>query len=167
MTGMARKVCIVGDFAVGKTSLVARYVQNVFSEKYLTTVGVKIDTRQISLADGRDLKLVLWDIAGGERFSAVEYAYLRGAAGYLLVVDGTRARTLKTASVLREEIAARYGELPAVMMLNKSDLKNEWELEDESIAALQINQADIFRTSALTGSNVENAINRLATLVVG
>ena len=92
-----KKICVLGDFAVGKTSTVARVVHNVFSDKYLTTVGVKIDTYvyEPEGAGAKPMKLVIWDIAGTDRFNAVEYSYLRGASGYLLVVDGTRPDTAK------------------------------------------------------------------------
>ncbi len=109
MQRIAKKVCIIGDFAVGKTSTVARFVNNIFSEKYLTTVGVKIDTKDMTLADGRKLRMVIWDIAGSQRFSAVEFSYLRGAQAYLLVADGTRRETMDSALALREAVEARFG----------------------------------------------------------
>ena len=79
---------MIGDFAVGKTSLVARFVHQGFGEQYLRTVGVKIDTRQITLPSGDDLKLVLWDIAGKSAFAPIDSSYLRDAAVYLLVAVG-------------------------------------------------------------------------------
>ena len=83
MTALTKKVCIIGDFAVGKTSTVARCVHNVFSDKYLTTVGVKIDTKEVVLEDSeKTVKMIIWDIAGTDRFSAVEFSYLRGSSGY-------------------------------------------------------------------------------------
>ena len=91
-----KKICMLGGFAVGKTSLVARYVTSMFSEKYLTTVGVKIDKKQVAV-DGRDVTLMLWDIYGQDDFQDVQTSQLRGMSGYLLVVDGTRRATLETA----------------------------------------------------------------------
>lgn len=84
-----KKVCMLGAFAVGKTSLVERYVKSIFSEKYQTTVGVKIDKREV-LVGATTVKLVLWDLHGEDRFQAVQASYLRGASGVLLVVDPTR-----------------------------------------------------------------------------
>ena len=69
---LTRKICMIGDFAVGKTSLVSRYVRQTFSEAYQTTIGVKIDSKIIQLPSGDDLKLVLWDIAGSNALSTVE-----------------------------------------------------------------------------------------------
>jgi len=86
---LQKKICMLGAFSVGKTSLVKRYVDSVFSETYLTTVGVKIDKKVIDLS-GRTVNLILWDLAGEDDINAFRMAYLRGAAGYVLVADGTR-----------------------------------------------------------------------------
>jgi len=167
MADLTKKVCIIGDFAVGKTSSVARCVNNVFSEKYLTTVGVKIDTKEMTVGESDvPVKLVIWDIAGTDRFSAVEFSYLRGSSGFILVVDGTRAHTLDVARRLRTETHERYGELPSVMLLNKSDLDSEWEIDDASIAELERDGFLPFVTSAKTGDNVEQAFQKLAELII-
>ncbi len=165
MDAITRKVCIVGDFAVGKTSTIARFVHNVFSEKYLTTVGVKIDTRTLSLADGTDLKLVIWDIAGTDRFSAVEFSYLRGATGYLVVADGTRPHTVDVARRLIGEAGERYGEVPRVFLVNKADLEDDWDVSDETLAGLSGSGEQVFVTSAKTGANVDEAIRALAEMI--
>lgn len=156
------KVCIVGDFAVGKTSTIARSVHNEFSEKYLTTVGIKIDTKLVTPRDAAaPLKLVIWDIAGAERFGELEYGYLRGAAGYLLVADGTRAHTLDAALAIERGIAERHGELPHVLLLNKRDRDDLWELAEERVSEIEDRGRAVFYTSAKTGENVERAIAAL------
>lgn len=167
MTRVARKVCIIGDFAVGKTSTVTRFVNNVFSDKYLTTVGVKIDTKDVQLADGRALRMVIWDIAGSERFSAAEFAYLRGAQGYLLVADGTRAETLTSALGLRAAVAERYGDLPYVLLINKSDLIDDWEIGEAELQDLREAGTVFMCTSAMTGKCVESAFAHLAQALTG
>ena len=164
MTTKTRKICIIGDFAVGKTSTVARFVHNVFSEKYLTTVGVKIDTREVDVAEAR-VKLVIWDIAGTDRFSAIEFSYLRGAAAYLIVADGTRAHTLEVAWRLRMEARERYGDVPNVLLVNKADLQDEWEVDAADLEDLRGRGEHIFVTSAKTGANVDDAIVALAKLI--
>ena len=165
MDAVTRKICIIGDFAVGKTSTVARFVHSVFSEKYLTTVGVKIDTRTLATSSGTELKLVIWDIAGTDRFSAVEFSYLRGASGYLVVADGTRLHTLDVAERLVEEARERYGETPMVYLVNKSDLEDEWEVSEERLAHLHDGDGALFITSAKTGANVDAALHALADMV--
>lgn len=167
MTRISRKVCIIGDFAVGKTSTVARFVNNVFSEKYLTTVGVKIDTKDIALADGRDLRMVIWDIAGSDRFSSAEFAYMRGAQGYLLIADGTRRETLESALALRAAVEERYGDLPYVLLLNKYDLVDDWAISEDELEALSEKGALVLCTSAKTGKCVERAFDELAEALTG
>ena len=167
MTQIASKICVVGDFAVGKTSVIERFVNNQFSEKYLTTVGVKIDTKEVLLAE-RDIsvKLIIWDVAGAEEFGAKELAYLRGASGIMFVADGTREQTLESAQNLRKQIIEQYGLQPAVLLLNKCDLAGMWRIKDEKLEALKSDFDEVYRTSAKTGTDVEAALTTIAELVV-
>ncbi len=160
------KICIVGDFAVGKTSTVERFVNNQFSEKYLTTIGVKVDTKEITLSNDVRLKFIIWDIAGTEQFGEVEFAYLRGASGYVLVADGTRAQTIASALDLKSQALNKYGDVPLVFLLNKSDLDDSWEVSDESLTQLRASCSDVYVTSAKNGDNVECAIERLGELIM-
>src|SRR5438046_1225894 len=91
-----RKVCMLGATGVGKTSLVTRFVRSIFSTTYQTTVGVRIDKKRVACA-GRELDLVIWDLSGEDEFQSVQLPYVRGAAGLLVVVDGTRGATADTA----------------------------------------------------------------------
>lgn len=166
MTQLSSKVCILGDFAVGKTSTVERFVNNQFSDRYLTTIGVKVDTRQIALPGGVEVKLVLWDVAGTDRFGDIEFAYLRGAAGLLLVADGTRPETLATALALKTQADERYGALPSVFLLNKSDLVSDWGIGAEQERLLHDEYNGVFVTSAKIGTNVAEAMQRLAELII-
>jgi len=167
MTQITSKICVVGDFAVGKTSVIERFVSNQFSEKYLTTVGVKIDTKEIALAErGISVKLIIWDVAGAEEFGAKEFAYLRGATGFIFVVDGTREQTLISAQNLRNQIREQYGVLPAVLLLNKCDLSGMWRIDNEKIEPLRADFDEVYRTSAKTGVDVEAALSMLANLIV-
>jgi len=165
MTQFSSKICILGDFAAGKTSTVERFVNNHFSDKYLTTIGVKVDTKELSLTDEITLKLIIWDTAGTDRFGEIELTYLRGASGYILVADGTRAQTVSTALDLRKQAEQRFGEVPFVLLLNKSDLKHAWEVSDEQQKTLHETWPDIFLTSAKTGENVAEAIASLGGMI--
>ncbi len=100
---LQKKICMVGAFATGKTSLVARFVNRIFSEVYQSTVGVKIDKKIVNL-NGTDLTLILWDLHGEDNFQKVRMSYLRGSSGYLLVVDGTRRNTLDKALELQQRV---------------------------------------------------------------
>ena len=155
---VTRKLCLIGDFGVGKTSLVNRYVREVFDDRYLTTVGVKIDTKIVPV-DDELVKLVIWDIAGTEEANAVYRSYLRGMAGYLLVADGTRAYTLENALKLQQSIVEQMGDLPWVGLLNKADLQEEWEVSSDHEV---MKSSDWLETSASANQNVEEAFERLA-----
>ncbi|HUB44497.1 MAG TPA: Rab family GTPase [Acetobacteraceae bacterium] len=158
---LQKKICMVGAFSVGKTSLVKRYVQSVFSETYLTTVGVKIDKKTVDVA-GRTVNLILWDLAGEDDIASLRMSYLRGAAGYVLVADGTRPSTLDVALSLRERVRTEYGPLPFVLLLNKYDLTDQWEIGDAPLADLRANGWWVRTTSARTGEGVEDAFQHLA-----
>lgn len=160
MSGPARKVCMLGDFSVGKTSLVARFVRNTFSEKYLTTLGVKVDTKEVTLPEG-SLKLVVWDIAGKGALDTLSLTYLRGADGVLLVADGTREATLRTALDLLMEARERMPGVHAVLVVNKFDLVDQWEVLPATLAELRAS-LPVFEASALTGDSVEAAFAELA-----
>ncbi len=167
MITLTSKVCVVGDFAVGKTSLVERFVHNHFSEKYLSTVGVKIDTKELVFSDRNVAqKLVIWDVAGSDRFGHTEFAYLRGANGYIFVADGTRPTTLGSVDSLREQISGQFGEAPAVLLINKRDLEVDWDIGQKRLERLRDSHADVFLTSAKSGDEVERAMQRLAEKII-
>lgn len=161
-----KKICMIGAFAAGKTSLVTRFVQSIFSDKYFTTVGVKIDKKPVKLGN-TDVTLILWDIAGKDYLTQMRMSYLRGASGYLLVVDGTRSITLDTAINLQKKIDDFFGKgLPFVLLLNKTDLVSRWKLSDEVIKELSEKKWVVMKTSAKTGEGVENAFLTLTRMIV-
>lgn len=165
MISVSRKISLLGDFAVGKTSTVARAVRNTFSDAYLTTVGVKVDTKTILQADGHSLRLVLWDIAGANSLDQMRANYIGGTHGLLLVADGTRAETVETALGLYDQAMHLLGRaLPAVLILNKCDLAGEWDVPPERIRALA-RRLPVFSGSARTGEGVEEAFATLAAAV--
>lgn len=167
MTPITSKVCIVGDFAVGKTSIAERFVNNQFSEVYLTTVGVKIDTKEIEHPDiGISHKLVIWDIAGSDRFEDMQLSYLRGAAGLIYVGDGTRGDTLRSIFYLRDQIEERYDPVPSVVLVNKYDLQSSWAVTDEQEKTLSDTFGHVYNTSAKTGREVETAILNLGQAIL-
>lgn len=158
---LQKKICLLGAFGVGKTSLVRRFVDTIFSDAYLTTVGVKIDKKLVTVGT-EQMALILWDIAGEDEISAVRVSYLRGAAGYLLVVDGTRPETLDTAVSIQSRIGAEIGGVPFVALLNKADLQEDWAIPMERIQILEAAGWTFRRTSAKTGFGVEETFQELA-----
>ncbi len=161
MIVLEKKICMMGAPGVGKTSLVRRYVDSVFSDKYLSTIGVKIDRKTVELEDAT-LNLMLWDLQGEERYQWVRMQYLKGASGYILVADGTRADTLETAIGLQENAASRAAELPFILCLNKADLWGQWAISATQQEWLKDKGWTVFQTSAKNGDAVEQAFRELA-----
>lgn len=154
-----KKVCMVGLYGTGKTSLVQRFVHSMFSERYLSTVGVKIDRKPVEI-DGASLTLVLWDLAGRDGHEDITTSYLRGAHAVLYVADGTRRETCDQLPELRALAREAAGDVPGVLALNKADLKEGWVLDRRDEEALA-RDWDMVRTSAKTGDGVEEVFRRL------
>ena len=140
-----KKMCMLGASGVGKTSLVARFVRSLFSEKYLTTVGVKVDKKTV-VANGVECDLMVWDLAGEDEFVTVQMSYLRNTHGYLLVVDGTRRETLATAIALHGRACDGVSAIPFLLLLNKSDLADSWDLTEAELKPLVERGWKIIRT---------------------
>ena len=153
---------MVGTFAVGKTSLVSRYVHSIFSDRYLTTVGVKLEEKLLEHA-GRELKLVIWDLHGEDEFQKLRPSYLRGTAGALFVADGTRPETIAQALELRELVETAAGSIPCLLLLNKKDLTSAWRVTPAEVAALEGQGWTVLLTSAKSGEGVDEAFTGLAT----
>ncbi len=164
MSEIARKICMLGDFGVGKTSLVSRYVRNTFSEKYLTTVGVKVDSKMVEV-EAQQIKLVLWDIAGKNALDSLNQTYIRGASGLILVADGTREPTLRAALYLLMQARSLLQDPAAVLLVNKLDLVEQWEIPPATIAQLRTS-IPVFETSARSGEGIEAAFAHLAKQIV-
>ena len=118
---LKKKICMLGAFNAGKTSLVRSFVYSIFEDQYLSTVGVKIDKKLVEIED-QQIEFLLWDIAGEDDHFSVPTSYLRGASGYLLVVDGTRKATLKRAQDLQQRTEEAIGPIPFIAVLNKANL---------------------------------------------
>ncbi len=155
-----KKVCVIGAFATGKTSLIAQFIEGTYSDSYQTTIGVRIDQKQVVTAQAT-IDVVLWDIHGEDKFQHLRMSYLRGTAAYILVVDGTRKASLTTAIDLHTEVTQRIGHIPCVMVINKCDLQADWEITEEDIAVLKAQNYELIRTSAKTGTGVERCFSQL------
>jgi small GTP-binding protein len=169
MIQFQKKICLLGAFAVGKTSLVKRYVEGNFSEKYQTTVGVQIKRRVVTAvtpAGEQTVNLVIWDLAGEDEFQRVQLSYLRGAAGCLIVADGTRGATLDTAKLLHQRVTETVGAVPFILLVNKSDLRSEWELDEQALAEFGAQGWPIIQTSAKSGDGVEAAFQLLTEMTL-
>jgi len=175
---ISKKVCLLGEFAVGKTSLVRRFVYDVFDDKYISTIGVKVSRKTVVVPhedDLIDLNMMLWDLAGSQAYSRVRASYYRGAAGAVLVCDLTRAETLAGLLPYAQDLAQVCPKARFVVAGNKNDLVGERQimLEDLGGAAAEIERTTgcgsvpCTLTSALTGQEVEMLFRRLALMVIG
>lgn len=156
-----KKICMVGVYGTGKTCLVQQFVHSIFSVKYLSTVGVKIDKREMKVGE-QDVTLVLWDLEGRDGTRDVSASYIRGAHGVIYVADGTRRETVDQLNDLRGIVKESLGEVPSVLALNKIDLKTEWTLTPADEAAAGGTGLHRIRTSAKTGEGVEATFQWLA-----
>ncbi len=156
---IAKKICMLGPFAVGKTSLVRRFVESIFSDNYLTTIGVKISKKQIALNDSV-VQLMIWDIEGVDIFTALKPSNLRGAAGVLLVLDGTRPKSVEVAEEICSAVREHIPDAPIVGLINKCDLEGEWKFTNEHLDAINALNIPTLNTSAKTGHNVEKGFHK-------
>jgi small GTP-binding protein len=161
-----KKICMVGVFGTGKTSLVQQFVHSLFSEKYHSTVGVKIDRKVVDL-DGTQVNLVLWDLAGRDEFEDIPTSYVRGSSGIFYVVDGTRRETYDQLSEIRDRVEGAIGQVPSLVALNKKDLTDQWCLGQGDYTSLNDSGLYTIGTSAKTGEGVEEAFLWLAQATVG
>ena len=174
MSAISRKICLVGDFGVGKTSLVRRFVDRQFSDKYLSTVGVKISRKlvkasQKELATSQELNLLIWDIEGSNKYKSISPSYFQGAKGGIIVADLTREDTLEHLKEHLESFLAVNPQSYIILALNKADL-----IENEYLTKIQqIYQFDhhpmvlnTYLTSAKTGINVDEIFQLLANYLI-
>lgn len=172
---MKTKVCLVGEAAVGKTSLIRRFVQDIFDDKYITTLGAKVSKKEIQVeVPERDLiiqmDMVVWDIMGekGVR-DLLKEAFFTGAKGILAVCDLTRYSSLKELDDWVQSVFNVVGDVAVVYAVNKVDLKDEVMIlygDQEIDMATQAFDAPWFYTSAKTGENVQMAFRQLAEEIV-
>jgi small GTP-binding protein len=151
-----KKLILLGYPSVGKTSLVARWTRGIFSERYLTTIGVKIDKKAVEV-DGQEVILQIWDLAGDVEIKGPAQAYIRGADICLLVADGTRKETLRALLGLWGEVMRQVGKIPVALALNKADLPEKWVISEAEISRIRKKGVPVFKTSAKSGGGVEEA----------
>ncbi len=157
-----KKLCLLGAFGVGKTSLIRKYVFNLYSEKYLCSVGVKVDKKLLVLDSGAEVTLMIWDLEGKDDYQMVADTYLRGMSGYFLVADGTRPETLSSARGTKDAMRQLFPNVPSMLLLNKADLTGSWAIDPAAWADFPAADIDVSLTSALDGTGVETSFLRIA-----
>jgi small GTP-binding protein len=170
-TPLSKKVCLLGDFAVGKTSLVRRFVYNLFDDTYLSTIGVNVSRKSLLVpknAEVVELTIILWDIAGNNGFQQVRTSYMRGAAAAIFVFDRTRAETLDSFASYHADLHSVSPNARIIFAANKSDLIHNQDdgLKRAATIATEFN-APCYTTSARTGDGVDALFRHLGRLLVG
>lgn len=170
MITYSKKICLLGDFAVGKTSLVRRFVYNLFNDQYISTIGVRVSRKTVAVPVGQDvaeLTLMVWDLAGSEEFNQVSQSYLRGSAGAVLVYDLTRPNTLEQLYTYVLNLHKVNPQAPIVVAGNKVDLVELAQLDRQRAEkfASEIN-APLYFTSAKVGNEVDELFRHLGRLLL-
>ena len=161
------KVCLVGDVAVGKTSLIRRFVQDQFDDRYVATVGTKVTKKTAAVTwkgAPATLDLMVWDIMGEKGFrSLLRDAYFEGAQGVLAVCDLTRKETFYDLNNWVTMVRKQVGDVPIVFLGNKADLTSRLTVTQEELTRIgNIHGARTFWVSAKNGTNVNDAFQVLA-----
>ena len=165
---MKAKICLVGEHAVGKTSLIRRFVLDEFDDRYIVTLGAKVSKKELTfpLKDGTPvhIDMTIWDIMGSKGFrELLREAYFHGAQGILAICDTTRYEILEDLDSWVESVFRTVGEIPVVFAINKADLKDQAAFGEEQIKmATEGFDAPWFHASAKTGENVEALFRALA-----
>ena len=167
---MKKKVVILGDPAVGKTSLIRRYVINTFDERYISTIGARVSKKEVGVQTVTPpvrMDMMIWDLIGSKESTRLHEMYYRGAEGALVVCDISRLSTIENMGMWVESFRKAEGDRPAILIINKADLQGFWTLDEDSMEALAARHHTFYYlTSAKTGANVEAAFLRLGEEMV-
>jgi small GTP-binding protein len=165
-----KKICILGDPAVGKTALIRRFVHNSFDDKYVSTIGSKVTRKDVVISRaGHDVKvtLMVWDLMGQISYRNITASAFSGAEGALLVADVTRKETLGHLLEWDERLSEVTGRIPTILLANKNDLTEKITIGTEDIKELASKLGSpYYLTSAKNGKNVEQVFNQIANLMV-
>ncbi len=166
MHEVKKKIVLLGDGAVGKTSLISRFVLNKFGEKYIATIGTRVSKKSVKIGN-TDVILLIWDVLGQKGYQRVQWASFKGANGAFLVADLTRRSTLESLNKYwLPELEKIAPDIPIIYIGNKSDLPNR-EIQEEDIQTIADERGtEYIITSAKTGDNVEWAFKKMAEMLI-
>ena len=187
---VTKKVCIFGAHGVGKRSLTSRFRDNTEEERYRAAIGVQISKKAVAVGD-QNVTMAIWDVADLDQFDAMLMNYSRGMSGYLLVADGTRPSTLGRAREIYEQLCSfeeppqsvedtsdteprvnkpyvqfPYREVPFILLLNKSDLIEQWRIEKSNLEMLANKGWPVQVVSAKENEGVEEAFLSLGRRIL-
>ena len=164
------KVCLVGDSSVGKTSIIRRYVLDIFEDKYIATLGTKVSKKRIILKrDGKNIDLMfsIWDVLGQENFKKIHKVAFKGSRAAMLVCDFTREETLTNIPLWASKVKKVAGEIPKIILANKSDLTSQYAFSEADLQAFSSKlNTTFFKTSARFGDNIIKTFYQLGELII-
>lgn len=160
---ISKKICLLGAVGVGKTSICRRFVHGVFSEKYHSTIGVKIDKRVVSLPE-QEVNLIVWDLQGEDRYHKIMPTFMKGMSGYLLVVDVSSSESVQVGMQIYQRIMEQMGNVPCLLVLSKCDLPFDENFETlmEPLKAKAVAHVE---TSSLNDTGILEAFDIIADIV--
>ncbi len=156
------KLCLLGEAAVGKTSLVYRFVQDTFRNSYKSTLGVNLLKKDLKIKEYGGVSAQIWDLGGQESFKSLRKLYLEGASGALVIYDMTNEKTFKKLDDWIQSFKDTRGDKPLFLISNKADLEEKIKIsEKEGRKYAKEHRMNFMLTSAKTGNNVEEAFEKL------
>lgn len=166
MGNRQKKIVLMGNFSVGKTSLIRRYVDNSFSDKYISTIGVKISKKKITI-DDEELLLLIWDIEGAlDKIKRINKTYIKGANAAIIVTDVTSTDIEQTVKMHLSDLFSVNREIPVVIAFNKIDKDKNFQMDITNLKDRYPSIADSFLTSAKDDLNVSAMFELLSSKIV-
>jgi small GTP-binding protein len=171
MSVITKKICLLGDFNVGKTSLIKRFVENKFSEQYLSTVGVQVSRKSVEIkidSDVHQVNLMIWDLEGNTKFKPITPSYLKGASGAIIIADLTRTNTLSSLNQHIDLFSQVNPQATIAIAFNKADLVSPEKLNKllEMYSSHHPQVLSTYFTSAKTGDNVTDIFTELSKSLI-
>jgi len=165
-TYLTNKIVLIGDARVGKTSLVRRFVSNMFDPSYKITLGTTIMKKVVDYLS-YNVTLAIWDVGGQEVFRQIRSKYFFGSKGALAICDATNLDSLKNLTSWIDSFSREVGDKPIIILANKCDLKDQVVSEDHLKQLVQDTpKSEFMYTSAKDGTNAEKAFINLTRLMV-
>ncbi len=169
---ITKKIVLLGDPAVGKTSLIRRFVYDIFDDKYITTLGMKVTKKQMRLKHPKDksdieMTLMIWDLMGQKEYQFLHKSTYKGTDGAIIVCDTTRRSSLDNIPEWITNLFNITGNVPVILIGNKNDLLGQLEFNYEELSSMaKVCQGSAFMTSAKTGENVETVFLTIGTAIL-
>jgi len=169
---LTKKICLLGDPSVGKTSLIRRFVLDEFDDSYITTIGTKVTKKEMVIqVPERDvevfLTLMIWDVAGQQEYKMFHKMYLKGVEGSFSVCDLTRKDTVNAMKKYVTVVKENAGEVPIIFLFNKADLPDQAQVKIEEVQKVEsLKHIPCFKTSAKTGEQVAEGFTKMGEMLV-